>query len=722
MALPALMALMIGQQSAPVPDFPKLESAPKVTGDFLVDPVSAQARVYRGPNANEITLDNGLVRRTFTLGPAPATIQITNLHTGENFIRSVKPEALLTLNGHEYKVGGLLGQPNQAYLKPEWLDKMTADPDAFRLTKVTAGPCSEPFPVKTVRRSESHPWPPKGIQLTLTSAHPKLPGLTVEVHHELYDGIPVLMKRLTIKNTSNQDLKLDRYTCEILGVVENSSDMESVADQEQGDLQALSDYCFGGMDFRTADKGTHWVPDPDYETQVSYQKLTPCLLRSEPPVGPGVTLKPGETFESHRSFLILHDDTDRERRGLAVRRFYRTLAPWCTESPLMLHLTTTDPAKVKTAIDQAAECGFEMVIFSFGSGLNMEDESAANLQKFEDYRKYASSKGLELGGYSLLASRSINAENDAVNPKTGKPGGAIFGNSPCLCSQWGIDYFAHLHTFFAQTGFDLLEHDGSYPGDLCASTTHPGHVGLEDSQWQQWKSITDFYKFCRLHGTYLNVPDWYILTGSNKTAMGYRETNWSLPRDQQHIHARQNMYDGTWLKPPTSGWMFVPLTEYHGGGPAATMEPLEQNLSDYERHLQNCLGYGVQACYRGPRLYDTEKTKAVVIKWVSWFKKHRDILESDVVHLRRPDGQRPDFALHVNPNLKERAMLVIYNPLGQTVKETIKLPLYYSGLKGKCHVSANGGPSTTLPLDQNQTATLTYQIPARGFSYYIFAP
>ena len=37
---------------------------------------------------------------------------------------------------------------------------------------------------------------------------------------------------------------------------------------------------------------------------------------------------------------------------------------------------------------------------------------------------------------------------------------------------------------------------------------------------------------------YLNVPDNYFLAGSNKTGMGYRETNWSLPRDQQHVHAR----------------------------------------------------------------------------------------------------------------------------------------------------------------------------------------
>ena len=28
------------------------------------------------------------------------------------------------------------------------------------------------------------------------------------------------------------------------------------------------------------------------------------------------------------------------------------------------------------------------------------------------------------------------------------------------------------------TGLDVLEHDGNYPGDVCASVVHPGHEGL----------------------------------------------------------------------------------------------------------------------------------------------------------------------------------------------------------------------------------------------------
>ena len=162
-----------------------------------------------------------------------------------------------------------------------------------------------------------------------------------------------------------------------------------------------------------------------------------------------------------------------------------------------------------------------------------------------------------------------------INPETGKTGGARFGDSPCLGSRWGEDYFRKLRQFFETTGCAVLEHDGSYPGDVCASTNHPGHAGLADSQWRQWKTISGFYQWCRGRGIYLNVPDWYYLAGSSKCAMGYRESNWSLPRAEQEIIERQNIFDGTWEKTPSMGWMFVPLTEYQGGGAAATIEPLE---------------------------------------------------------------------------------------------------------------------------------------------------
>jgi hypothetical protein len=94
---------------------------------------------------------------------------------------------------------------------------------------------------------------------------------------------------------------------------------------------------------------------------------------------------------------------------------------------------------------------------------------------------------------------------------------------------------------------------------------------------------------------------------------------------------------------------FVPLTKYQGGGPEAVLEPLSEHLVDYKQLMTQYYGAGVQACYRGPRLYDTDATKEVVISSINWYKKHRDILNADIIHLRRADGRDWDGIMHVAP-------------------------------------------------------------------------
>ena len=225
--------------------------------------------------------------------------------------------------------------------------------------------------------------------------------------------------------------------------------------------------------------------------------------------------------------------------------------------------------------------------------------------------------------------------------------------------------------------------------------------------------ITDFYSWCRSRNVYLNVPDIYFLAGSNKGAMGYRETNWSLPREQQHIHTRQNIFDGTWDKNPSMGWMFVPLVEYQGGGAAATIEPLKDHLLDYELHLANNLGFGAQACYRGMRLYDSPETQAMVLRMVGWYKKYREILESDIVHLRRADGRRLDFILHINPAVSPSAMLMAYNPTDERLTETVNVPLKGTSAK----IREREGKSSVIKV-KNGIAQVKLDIPAKGWTYF----
>lgn len=909
--------------------------------DWLIQPPAAPADVAVSEDGRELVMQNGLISRTWRLQPNAACVAFDNLVTGQSMLRSVRPEARLTLDGVSYDVGGLVGQPNHAYLTPAWLEAMTADPKSMQLVGYEVGEPKERLKWNRVRHhAPGVKWPPQGVAVRfdfqLPMVHPvelaeeqfrevliddnftevdkmwkvhrskgharssfenegkwgeiytpantavfaerKLPksthaveatfslgtdrsaswgpGLAVlfknrivkfnirpggdsysgipqlglwdgqserpnlkhrwpmkvdvpwslrirmdpntlyfdarpagkawktfaelsrlnsdgaplavrvgkmdkaggitdfsspgelvrlqvtnfrvygalsqraiaarqarmeqqkdirlSLHYEMYDGVPVMMKWMEIHNGTDRAIELDRFTLEELAVVEHANWVEAregVVMPTPGYLHVETDFAFGGFQSANANRHVvHWREDPLYSTQVNYLRRTPCLLVVEPTYGPAQAIEPDDKFQSFHAFELAYDSSERERQGLALRRMYRTIAPWVTENPLMHHLLANKPEVVRDAIDRAKEVGFEMIILSFGSGFNIESEDPEYIKTWKKVADYADEQGIDLGSYSLLSSRRIGGGNDVVSPKGSRP---THGNCPALTSEWGLHYYRKLYNFFEETGMDLLEHDGPYPGDVDVTERPPLQKGEQDSRWVQWTIAASFYEWCREQGIYVNAPDYYYLNGTNKCGMGYREVNWSLPRAHQLIHTRQNIYDGTWRKTPSMGWMFVPLTQYHGGGAAATIEPLDQHLEHYRGMLLGNLGMGVQACYRGPRLYDTQRTRDMLMAQVAWFKKYRDILESDMVHGRRANGRDLDWMLHVNPQLNEKGMLVVYNPQQTEMRETIKVNLYYTGLTDVAMVSTAANSSFADGADDETTTQEAPAVPYR---------
>lgn len=732
--------------------------------DWLVDASDFVARVEWNAAKRTWTLDNGLARRVMVFAPfdsaafdsavsaasavpvgtsAVATVSLRNVTSGEEYVRAVGPEAIVTIDGIEYPIGGLTGQKINNYLKPEWLTEMKPLERAYLCVGQSVSEIEERFAWK--KRLEWMPrdvaWPPRGKHFVMTFIPPDvttgdaasgvvLPN--VEVHYEIYDGIPLIAKWIEVElpSEAGKEIRLNQFVSEQLRLVEPESNVDGAALTEAYRLHVECDYTFGGMCSTSLGAGVavRLENDPDYPTQVNYLCETKCLLKCVPPLGPDQILKPGERFESFRVYELLHDSTDRERRGLGVRRMYRTIAPWTTENPLMFHKVQSAPDAIREAITQCRETGFELVIMSFGSGFNLESRDPEYRKLYRELTDEARQAGIALGGYSLTSSRG--AATAADNVQTANP---RFGVGPCLGSQWGIDYFATLRSFMEEAGFGVFENDGPYPGDCCGTTTHPGHHGLEDSQWIQWRAQSELYRWCRSKGIYVNQPDGYFPNGGNKTGMGYRETNWSLPRAEQVIIERQNVYDGTWTKLNSMGWMFVPLSQYHGGGAAATIEPLCEHLEHYDARFANLIGAGVQACYRGPRLFDTPETKAIVCKWVDFYKAHREVLDGELIHLRRATGRDWDGWLHVNPNSMtgERGLAFLYNPLTEDIETELTIPLYYTGLTGSAMVrgddSRNGnGPENrlsdayTVTLDERQNAVVCVTIPAEGYAWLIF--
>ena len=700
----------------------------QLKNDWLVEG-EFRAQIVADENSKTIVMDNGLVRRTISL-PLGCTISYDNLMTGETIIRAVQPEGSVTVDGVQRNIGGGTGQPNMAYLTREWLTALRPAKGALKLEGHTVGDPAERLKWKKVRSHETGAvWPPKGKYLRLdyelpasnfSTGTPKQ-DIKVSVHFELYDNIPVISKWLTVENNTKNSINLDRFNAETLAVVEYVNQVErrdGVDIPRPKVLHVETDMAFGGFTHRNANRHTvKWQKDPAYTTQVNWERQQPCLLRVEPTFGPNQSIPAGRAFTSFRVFELVHDSEDRERRGLALRRMYRRLAPWVTENPLMLHCRSADEQVVRKAIDQAAEVGFEMVILSFGSGFNAENEDPDYLSHWQKLNDYALSKGIHLGSYSLYSSRRIGGGSDIVAPEGMT---VIHGNCPAITSAWGQDYLRKLYNLFDTTGFMVFENDGPYPGSVDVTERLPLQKGKHDSRWVHWRIWTDFYKHLRSRGVYMNLPDYYYLSGSNKCGMGYREVNWSLPRAQQLIHTRQNIYDGTWKKTPSMGWMFVPLTEYHGGGKAATIEPLNEHLGHYRMMMLSNLALGVQACYRGPRIYDTAKTKQMVSDVVAWYKKHRAILESDLIHGRRADGRDLDWLLHVNPKLEEKALLSVFNPTDQPLTRTIHVPLYYSGIRGSVRYRICSGQQMTGSLDRHNRVTLKVAVPPNDYLPVVF--
>jgi hypothetical protein len=122
----------------------------------------------------------------------------------------------------------------------------------------------------------------------------------------------------------------------------------------------------------------------------------------------------------------------------------------------------------------------------------------------------------------------------------------------------------------------------------------------------------------------------------------------------------------------------------------------------------------VQACYRGPRLYDTEETKELVIRKISHYLKYREILNADVIHLRRPDGRDWDGILHVDPKLDIKGYALLFNPTGEEIHRRISIPLYYTGLSETANISIDEGPWTGYTISRDYLVEVDVTIPAHA--------
>ena len=133
--------------------------------DWLVATIAEPARVVRHDARHEIELTNGLIRRTWRLAPNAATVAFDNLMTGAVLAaRRQARGASSSSTASATTWAACVGQPDYAYLRPEWLDAMTADPAAFQCRRLRDRQTDRALPVEArCAAPANRPWPPPGV-------------------------------------------------------------------------------------------------------------------------------------------------------------------------------------------------------------------------------------------------------------------------------------------------------------------------------------------------------------------------------------------------------------------------------------------------------------------------------------------------------------------------------------------------------------------------------
>ncbi len=106
-------------------------------------------------------------------------------------------------------------------------------------------------------------------------------------------------------------------------------------------------------------------------------------------------------------------------------------------------------------------------------------------------------------------------------------------------------------------------------------------------------------------------------------------------------------------------------------------------------------------------------------KWVAFYKTHRQVLDGDIIHLRRANGLDWDGWLHVNPQGKEKGLLMVYNPLNIEIRQTLSIPLYYTGLSNTAKVREQESKPISYKLTRDYHIDLPVTIPPHGFNWFV---
>lgn len=168
------------------------------------------------------------------------------------------------------------------------------------------------------------------------------------------------------------------------------------------------------------------------------------------------------------------------------------------------------------------------------------------------------------------------------------------------------------------------------------------------------------------------------------------------------------IYDSTMNRPPASGQIGVNdlASSSLSCGKAGTTE----RLLCFDYGLASGYAYGTIPSFRSARLWDpadpdSSQLKAIITKWVTFFKAYRSLfVSSHLVHIQRPDSRGFEAVAYVRPSATKgdslRGILSLFNPTNESMTVSVTVPLYFSGLPPASTVTLSKLPISTAPASR----------------------
>ena len=381
-------------------------------------------------DGSHLSLTNGLITRTFIASLESGTFGTTDYRSevaSRSILRTTLPEAFITLDGTMYPIGGVMSEGTHSFLNRSDYN-ITILPNSYQFVNYSTNPPKARYPWTPGNRyaPKNIDWPPKGMTLTVEFQSPKNVSspahrnVSVYVNYEMYVGVPVLAKWITVKTSGSVRVRVDAVQIEYLGTQKPYAplSLSAMAHPWEHDTSAVTaSWLYVEAD--TPHVGNIvWELDPvNGMSPGSDQPVLKCSYIS----GPGVVLSTNEPssrrhstkskmsasigdspvvvgFDTYHVLELVTDSYDLERVALSRHRMTRLLAPQTQENPIFFHCTDSSSSGFKNSIDQMTAVGFEMFIYSFGSGFQLESTDNAYIKQIASDVQYAKLKGVEVGG------------------------------------------------------------------------------------------------------------------------------------------------------------------------------------------------------------------------------------------------------------------------------------------------------------------------------------